>query len=70
MQNEISLSDAMKEAGVVQKTIWTWCQLGHFKWRKAINRRLWIDRESFLLFIKSKEKQYNTTAPTIPTSVI
>lgn len=59
MSREISLQEAMKLAGVTQKTIWTWCRKNNFTWRRAVNKRLWIEEKSFLSFVKSKEKEYN-----------
>ena len=59
MKTEISLQEAMNIAGVVQKTIWNWCHDGKFKYRRAINRRLWIDKESFENYVKQLEESYN-----------
>lgn len=50
---QITLKEAMALAEVTQKTIYNWCKENRFKFVRAVNRRLYIDRESFLLSLKN-----------------
>lgn len=58
-QETLSLKEAMEISGVVQKTIWNWCNSGHFKFHRTVNRRLWIDKESFMKYLSKLESEYN-----------
>lgn len=51
---ELSINQAAEIAGVVEKTIRLWVRKNNFKHRKAVNQRVWIDKESFETFIESK----------------
>lgn len=56
---EISINQAAQMAGVVEKTIRLWVRKNNFKHRKAVNQRVWIDKESFETFIESKLEKTN-----------
>ena len=56
---EITLKDAMSLAEVCQKTIYNWCEEGRFKYRRAVNRRLFIDKTSFFDFIENRINELN-----------
>lgn len=56
---ELTLKEAMQIAEVCQKTIYNWCQEGRFKHRRAVNRRLFIDRTTFFEFIDGRLQELN-----------
>lgn len=56
---QLTLKEAMDVAEVTQKTIYNWCKKGKFKFVRAVNRRLYIDRESFFEFLKKQTEEYN-----------
>jgi hypothetical protein len=56
---QLTLKEAMDVAEVTQKTIYNWCEEKHFKFVRAVNRRLYIDRESFFVFLKKRAEEYN-----------
>lgn len=56
---EITLKEACNLAEVTPKTIYNWCELNHFKFRRAVNRRLWIDKQSFFEFINGRLQDLN-----------
>lgn len=56
---ELTLKEAMQIAEVCQKTIYNWCQEGRFKHRRAVNRRLYIDKEEFFDFINNRLETLN-----------
>ena len=56
---DISLTEAIRISGVCQKTIYNWTVENKFKFHRAVNRRLWIDKESFMQYLKELEMEYN-----------
>lgn len=56
---QLTLKEAMDVAEVTQKTIYNWCKENRFKFVRAVNRRLYIDRESFFAFLKKRSEDYN-----------
>lgn len=56
---QLTLKEAMALAEVTQKTIYNWCEEHRFKFVRAVNRRLYIDRESFFAFLKKRSEDYN-----------
>jgi len=56
---ELTLREAALLAEVTHKTIYNWCEAGYFNFRRAINRRLWIDKESFFKFINERYEELN-----------
>lgn len=55
----ISINEAAQIAGVSEKTIRLWMKTNSFSYRKSVNQRVWIDKESFENFIASKLEKMN-----------
>lgn len=56
---QLTLKEAMEIGEVTQKTIYNWCKEGKFKFVRQVNRRLYIDRETFFAFLKQRTDEYN-----------
>lgn len=58
-KTELTLKEAMEVAGVCKKTIYNWYTSGGFKVRHSVNRRIYIDKETFFAFINQKMAELN-----------
>lgn len=58
--SELTLHEAMNKSGVCQKTIYNWCREGRFKFRREVNRRLFIEADSFEQWITRRIEELNT----------